>query len=99
MSVHEHAEHTLAEHTHGEGCGHDLINHGDHVDYIHDGHLHHADGDHYDEHIAEHTMAEHTHGESCGHDAIKHGDHIDYVHDGHLHHADGDHYDEHAIVA
>lgn len=34
-------EHRPAEahsHTHGPGCGHRAIIHGDHVDYLHDGH-------------------------------------------------------------
>jgi len=50
------AEHHQAEehrHTHGPGCGHDSVVHGDHVDYLHDGHVHreHATdgGVHYDE--------------------------------------------------
>ncbi|MRH30137.1 zinc transporter permease [Microbacterium sp. SYP-A9085] len=42
--------HTVAEHEHGPGCGHDMIQHGDHVDYVHDGHRHALHGDHYDEH-------------------------------------------------
>lgn len=37
-------------HAHGAGCGHDAVQHGDHVDYLHDGHKHAAHGDHYDEH-------------------------------------------------
>lgn len=45
-----HAEHTLAEHTHGKGCGHEAVQHDDHVDYLHDGHKHAVHGDHYDEH-------------------------------------------------
>ncbi len=40
-------------HTHGPGCGHEAIVHGDHVDYLHDGHAHHEHwteaGVHYDE--------------------------------------------------
>ena len=44
------AEHTLAEHTHGEGCGHEAVQHGDHVDYIHGTHRHALHGDHYAEH-------------------------------------------------
>jgi hypothetical protein len=35
---HTHANH---EHVHGENCGHTAIQHGDHVDFLHDGHLHH----------------------------------------------------------
>ena len=40
----------MAEHRHGESCGHEAIQHGDHVDYLHDGHRHAEHGDHYDEH-------------------------------------------------
>lgn len=47
---HKSAEHTVEEHQHGEGCGHEAVQHGDHVDYIHDGHRHALHGDHYDEH-------------------------------------------------
>ncbi len=38
------------EHVHGPGCGHRVVEHGDHVDYVHDGHRHVAHADHYDEH-------------------------------------------------
>lgn len=38
------------EHTHGESCGHLAVPHGDHVDYVHDGHRHAEHGSHYDEH-------------------------------------------------
>jgi len=40
---HLHEDH---DHQHGEGCGHTAIRHDDHLDYLHDGHLHHqaADG-------------------------------------------------------
>jgi len=37
-------------HTHGADCGHLAVPHGDHVDYLHDGHRHAAHGEHYDEH-------------------------------------------------
>lgn len=37
-------------HEHGPNCGHVAIEHGDHVDYIHDGHRHAVHGGHYDEH-------------------------------------------------
>lgn len=37
-------------HAHGPGCGHVAIEHGDHIDYIHDGHRHAVHGGHYDEH-------------------------------------------------
>ncbi len=37
-------------HVHGAGCGHEAVPHGDHVDYIVGGHLHHQHGDHCDNH-------------------------------------------------
>jgi zinc transport system permease protein len=37
-------------HVHGPDCGHVAVPHGDHVDYVHDGHRHAAHGKHYDEH-------------------------------------------------
>ncbi|VEG75327.1 hypothetical protein [Actinomyces slackii] len=45
-------EHRPAEahtHTHGPDCGHTAVIHGDHVDYLHNGHAHREDGGHYDE--------------------------------------------------
>ncbi|MFC3806078.1 metal ABC transporter permease [Terrabacter sp. MAHUQ-38] len=47
--------HAVAEthpHEHGAECGHPAVTHGDHVDYLHDGHLHAAHEGHYDEHGA-----------------------------------------------
>jgi zinc transport system permease protein len=38
------------EHVHGAACGHLAVPHGDHVDYVHDGHRHAQHGTHYDEH-------------------------------------------------
>jgi zinc transport system permease protein len=38
------------EHVHGPDCGHVAVRHGDHVDYVHDGHRHAPHGSHYDEH-------------------------------------------------
>jgi zinc transport system permease protein len=38
------------EHQHGPDCGHHAVAHGDHVDYVHDGHRHATHGRHYDEH-------------------------------------------------
>lgn len=38
-----------AEHRHGSGCGHEAVPHGDHVDYLVEGHLHHPHGDHCDD--------------------------------------------------
>lgn len=38
-------------HRHGDpDCDHPSITHGDHVDYVHDGHRHAVHSDHYDEH-------------------------------------------------
>jgi zinc transport system permease protein len=37
-------------HDHGPACGHPAVPHGDHVDYVHDGHRHAPHGSHYDEH-------------------------------------------------
>ncbi|QIK65853.1 metal ABC transporter permease [Nocardioides sp. HDW12B] len=37
-------------HLHGPDCGHLAVRHGDHVDYVHDGHRHAPHGSHYDEH-------------------------------------------------
>ena len=39
-----------AGHAHGPGCGHEAVPHGDHVDYLVDGHLHHPHGGHCDDH-------------------------------------------------
>ncbi len=38
------------DHKHGSGCGHPAVPHGDHVDYLVDGHLHHPHGTHCDDH-------------------------------------------------
>ena len=38
------------EHRHGANCGHDAIPHGDHVDYVVNGHLHHPHNGHCDNH-------------------------------------------------
>jgi hypothetical protein len=43
------AEHE-AGHTHGPGCGHEAVPHGDHLDYLVADHLHHPHGDHCDDH-------------------------------------------------
>ena len=37
-------------HQHGQDCGHPAVPHGDHVDYVHDGHRHAEHEKHYDEH-------------------------------------------------
>lgn len=41
-----------AGHAHGESCGHDAVPHGDHTDYVVNGHLHHPCGQHCDDHGA-----------------------------------------------
>jgi zinc transport system permease protein len=37
-------------HEHGPSCGHPRVQHGDHEDFIHEGHRHAVHADHYDEH-------------------------------------------------
>ena len=37
-------------HTHGANCGHEVVPHGNHVDYLVDGHLHHPHSTHCDDH-------------------------------------------------
>jgi zinc transport system permease protein len=44
----EAAEHHF--HEHGQGCGHEVIEHDDHLDYVHGGHRHAPHAGHYDEH-------------------------------------------------
>ena len=107
---HHHKFHELHSHVHGKGCGHTAIKHGDHTDYLHDGHLHSPHGDHFDEcvievsdsnpnHCAPHTCnghtANHVHGEGCGHEVVPHGDHVDYLVNGHLHQPHNGHCDDH----
>ncbi len=53
-----HAPAERHEHEHGPECGHPAVVHGDHVDYLHDGHLHAAHLEHYDEHGEHHEGAE-----------------------------------------
>ena len=73
---HIHPDH---DHRHGPGCGHMALQHEEHVDYLHDGHLHHPTG-HADE-VEEHTLAVSaanpercTPGNHAGHDAThRHG--------------------------
>ena len=37
-------------HQHGPDCGHEAVPHGDHIDYLVNGRLHHPHGDHCDDH-------------------------------------------------
>ncbi|WP_298329433.1 metal ABC transporter permease [Haloactinopolyspora sp.] len=46
----EHVTTGTHPHRHDATCGHPAVEHGDHTDYLHDGHLHAAHGQHYDEH-------------------------------------------------
>jgi len=46
----DHVDTETHPHEHGSDCGHVAVRHGDHVDYVHDGHRHAAHGEHYDEH-------------------------------------------------
>ncbi len=45
-----HAPHGDHDHDHGPDCGHAVVPHGDHSDYLHDGHRHAVHDDHWDEH-------------------------------------------------
>jgi len=101
-------------HQHGAGCGHTAVKHGDHVDFLHDGHLHHVTASGVEEHrlpvdasnpdtcTPAHDCAghdaTHRHGPDCGHQAVPHGDHVDYLVAGHLHHPHGNHCDDHGPV-
>jgi hypothetical protein len=102
------------DHVHGAGCGHTAVRHGDHVDFLHDGHLHHAERGHVDEHALavdsrnpagctpDHACGAHDeahqHGPGCGHEPVPHGDHTDYVVAGHLHHPCTGHCDDHGAL-
>lgn len=109
-----HRTHGDHQHSHGTDCGHPAVRHGDHVDYLHDGHLHRPHGDHVDECRIEASAAnpvdctpghacaghtDHVHGPGCGHPAVPHGDHVDFLVEGHLHHPHGRHCDDHGALA
>ncbi|MCU0777878.1 MAG: hypothetical protein MUF86_09475 [Akkermansiaceae bacterium] len=106
--------HESHDHNHNASCGHTQVKHGDHVDFVHDGHLHHQNEDGS---VEEHTLEvsaknpdgcasvnhlthndHHVHGPDCGHEAVPHGDHVDYIVEGRLHHPHGDHCDDHGPV-
>src|SRR5262245_23904117 len=105
---------TSHEHQHAPYCGHTAIRHGDHVDYLHDGELHHNSAGGVDRHALDvdarnpdactpgHDCGthggDHLHGPGCGHEQVPHGDHLDYLVGGHLHHPHNDHCDEHGPV-
>ena len=102
--------HSHADHDHGHGCGHTALRHNGHVDYIHDGELHHQSAGHCEKHVIEVTetnpntcapldiCGDHEHGPGCGHEAVPHGDHVDYIVDGRLHHVHNGHCDDHGPV-
>ena len=94
-------------HKHGPQCGHTAVRHGDHIDYLEDGHLLHPQDGGAQDHILEvsdqnpdhctqgTSCGTHHHGPGCGHEAVPHGDHVDYLVDGRLHHPHGNHCDDH----
>jgi len=106
--------HPNHSHKHGPGCGHLAVKHDDHVDHVHDGHLHNHSGTGVEEHAIGVTglnpstctpqhacgghTAEHVHGPNCGHAGIPHGDHVDYLVKTHLHHPHNGHCDDHGTV-
>ena len=104
-------KHSSHSHQHGSTCGHTSVRHGDHIDYLHDGHLHNIHQDHVDEHVIAVSSENpatctsgtrcqgHKHGSGCGHEAVPHGDHTDYLVNGRLHHPHGDHCDDHGSLA
>ncbi len=47
------------DHEHGPGCGHPTLTHGDHVDYVHDGHRHAPHEGHWDEHADHGSPTDH----------------------------------------
>lgn len=102
---HAHDEHN---HKHSIACGHTKIQHNDHIDYIHNGHLHHEENGKWVEckiPISEKNPDECkpiscgcNHEGDCGHELVPHGDHYDYLVNGRLHHVHGDHCDDHGPV-
>jgi len=102
-------KHQEKEHKHSPNCGHKSVQHGDHVDYLHDGHMHHMAGDQVHDHCVPESATNetkctpdhkchdtsHSHSSSCGHEIIPHHDHVDYLVEGHLHHPCAEHCDNH----
>jgi hypothetical protein len=97
---------TQAQHDHSSNTG---IRHGDHVDYLHDGEMHHEGATGMEKHSLEVTVTNpdgcrevdaggHSHGPDCGHEQVPHGDHTDFLVDGRLQHEHGDHTDDHGPV-
>jgi hypothetical protein len=55
--MHDHQEHGEHPHSHGATCGHASETHGDHTDFLHEGHRHRAHEQHWDECSIESTLA------------------------------------------
>lgn len=108
MTDHTHGEHA---HTHGPECEHVGVQHEQHTDYLHDGHLHHqTDGD-VEEHAipesstnpdvcraAQRCPCDEQHDVECEHPRVPHAGHTDFLVDGRLHHPHGEHCDDHGPV-
>jgi hypothetical protein len=110
----DHSMHARLPHRHGPGCGHPVVFHAGHSDYLQDGKLLHPVRGGVEEHVLpigpsnpdactrHHACGahapDHVHGPGCGHLAVPHGGHIDYWIDGHLHHPHGSHCDDHGPV-
>jgi len=103
-----HTTHAGHSHDHSVDCGHLPIRHGDHTDYLHDGHLHSGHNGHYDECVIEVSAANPAAcaatkcacgHDGCGHQVVPHGDHTDYLYNGRLHFRHGDHCDDHGALA
>lgn len=104
----EHSFHENHLHIHNSDCGHTKIQHGDHFDYLHNGHLHANHDSHYDECVLEVSdtnpnvcketacQCDHT---DCGHEKVPHGDHFDFLVNGRLHHSHQGHCDDHGAVS
>jgi hypothetical protein len=111
----DHRTHSEHAHEHGAACPHPKIEHAEHTDYLHDGHLHFVHESHVDEHVVElsaanpddcttdHACGEHEvshkHESGCGHEAVPHASHTDYLVAGHLHHQHEGHCDDHGRVS
>lgn len=53
LAAHRRHVHQQNAHVHGPDCGHEAVQHRDHVDYLVDGRLHHPHHDHFDDHGAQ----------------------------------------------
>ena len=71
-----HLEAERHEHEHGADCGHEVIEHDQHVDYLHDGHRHAPHEGHYDEHdlslSASHEGSTDPNPPDTQHDPVRH---------------------------